>query len=290
MFLKSKLRALLVPLCLLLPSCVVHTYSPQQSDLDRTRLQKLSKGQFKVYKNREYSKRGEAALEADVYVPAGDGPFPAVLLIHGGSWSSGSKALTKSTAVLLARNGFTAVNINYSLLPNSTYPAQIEDCANAVRWMQTNFSIYKIDPEKIGVWGYSAGAHLAALLATSQDYKMLSIKALVAGGGPYNLLLYPHDKTVNKFLGTTVEHDPAVFKTASPLFNVSARTPATFLYHGSWDDIVDPKHTLQMKEELDKAGVINELYWVRGAGHISLFVLGTFADKTAVRFLKRHLN
>jgi len=190
----------------------------------------------------------------------------------------------------LARENFVVFNISYSLAPKYHYPAQIEDCRAALLWMRRNADTIKIDSERIGVWGYSAGGHLAALLGVMEGNKSDKVKAVVAGSTPHDLTLYPADESTIKFLGTTFEKDPELFRKASPVFNVSAGDPPMFLYHGTWDRIVDLKHTLDMQQALERAGVMNELHLVKGLGHIPLFLFNSTAVTHGIRFLKQQLQ
>jgi len=244
---------------------------------------------FEVQRVISYSKRDDSQLLGDMYVPTGQGPYPAVLLIHGGSWAGGDRSYMDGIARRLARNGFAVFNISYSFAPKYHFPAQIEDCKEAVRFMRRSASAFKIDAQEIGVWGYSAGAHLAALLGTMTQNTEDAVKAVVAGSGPYNLTLYPNDSSTIQFLGSTINENPEIFREASPVYQVDRSTPPMFLYHGTWDKTVDPAHTLEMKRLLDQAGISSEMYLVRGLGHISLFVFGWAADNNAIKFLKSHL-
>jgi acetyl esterase/lipase len=225
----------------------------------------------------------------DLYMPEGSGPFPAVVLIHGGSWAGRSRSHMAWIARKLVNAGFVAFNIDYRFAPENHYPAQLEDCKEAVRWLRENSAKFKINPEKIGVFGYSAGAQLAALLGTYQTDKNSSVQAVVAGGGPHNLTFAPENKSIIKFLGVNYNEHPEVFRDASPLFHVSSDDPPMFIYHGTRDEIVDPKHSMVMKQALDKAGVKNELYLVENYGHISLLLFADSPVRRAILFLKQTL-
>ncbi len=132
-----------------------------------------------VLRSRTYVTRDTSPLEADVYMPHGSGPFPGMLVVHGGAWRIGSRAQLASAAAKFAEDGYTAVTISYRLAPQSIFPAQIYDCQAAVRWMRTHASEFKIDPQRIGGFGYSAGGHLVALLGTldDDDFKEASVSA-----------------------------------------------------------------------------------------------------------------
>ena len=148
-----------------------------------------------VLRGRTYVKRDSGPLDADVYMPTGKGPFPGMLVVHGGAWRVGTRAQLAGVAATLAEHGYTAVAISYRLAPSATFPAQIYDCQAAVRWMRTNASELKIDPQHIGGFGYSAGGHLVALLGvlSDKDFKEEGIPAdsasarlqvVLAGGAP----------------------------------------------------------------------------------------------------------
>jgi len=275
---------------LLVSACVVHTGNPGISPASRAKML-----EFKVYENIEYSRRGENILTGDLYVPEGEGNFPGVLLIHGGSWSGGARAHMKGIAKRLARQGFVAFNISYSLAPKHVYPAALEDSSAAINWMRENASLHNINHKKIGVWGYSAGGQLAARIGAQgtevEDPLLLEpVQAVVAGSAPHDLTKYPESEAVITFLGLTIQEDPDVFREASPVFQINQNTPPMFLYHGSWDRIVHLSHTLDMKSALDKAMIENELYIVRGLGHIPLFVLGWGVERKAINFLSYYLK
>ena len=130
-------------------------------------------------------------LRLTTFVPRGDGPFPAVLVVHGGAWRAGSRNQLTMYAKSLARRGFACFSIDYRLAPRHKSPAQIEDCRDAVRWIRQHAGEYRVDPGRIGAIGYSAGGHLVSLLATTglskaDDPKGVGTKitAAVAGGAP----------------------------------------------------------------------------------------------------------
>jgi triacylglycerol lipase len=116
-----------------------------------------------------YSSPGGEKLKADLYQPQGAGPFPAILVVHGGAWRSGNRAQLAWAAQIMARRGYVAVAIEYRHAPKAPFPAQIEDCQAAVAWMRDNAKQFRIDPQHIGAYGYSAGGHLVALLGVLDD-------------------------------------------------------------------------------------------------------------------------
>ena len=125
-----------------------------------------------VERNVEYARVGEKSLRMDVYAPDNPkGPLPAVIYIHGGGWRRGDKS--QQTGVPLVSHGYVVASINHRPSQEAIFPAQIEDCKAAVRFLRANAKKYSIDAGHIGVWGDSSGGHLSALVGTSGDVKEL---------------------------------------------------------------------------------------------------------------------
>ncbi|MEM6912890.1 MAG: alpha/beta hydrolase [Pseudomonadota bacterium] len=108
-----------------------------------------------------------AAQVLDVFMPEGEGPFPTVILIHGGAFMMGSKEMDYSHAKVLVENGYVAISINYRLSGEAVFPAAVHDCKAAIRFVRANAEQFKVDPDRIGAWGASAGGNLTAMMATS---------------------------------------------------------------------------------------------------------------------------
>lgn len=236
------------------------------------------------------------SLLADVYRPEGAGPFPSVLLIHGGAWKRGDRAQVEGLAERIAARGYLVVSATYRLVPEFVWPAQLQDIQQAVRWMRSAEGVAQgIDPQRIGTFGYSAGAHLAALVAAVADDPVLGdartrIKAVVAGGTPADLPRFKDGRLVPAFLGGYWPEKKDAFYAASPITHISAGDPPVFLYHARWDWLVPFEQAEVYKAALDQAGITSELFVIRGHGHIS----GFFADRAAVNaaldFLDRNLR
>src|SRR5829696_7667281 len=115
-----------------------------------------------------FARPGDEVLRLDMALPGrGEGPFPAVVCLHGGGWTGGTRKQMAQTIDVLARRGFVAVSPDYRLAPKHRFPACVEDCKAAVRWLRANAGQYRIDPKRIGVVGLAAGGHLACLLGTT---------------------------------------------------------------------------------------------------------------------------
>lgn len=235
-------------------------------------------------------------LQADAYVPRGDGgPWPGVLLIHGGGWESGDRAGMSSIARRLARRGFVVVNTTYRLSPAVRFPAALQDVQQALAWMQADAARLHLRPDRIATFGYSAGAHLAALLGTLSPGDALAhagprAAAVVAGGIPSDLSKFKGGRLVPQFLGTTWKTDPEAYRRASPVTYIDRDDPPFFIYHGTWDTLVPPDHAQDLHDALLASNVHSELFWLHGRGHIGAFLIDGAAFAAAAAFLDRELR
>ncbi len=257
---------------------------------------------YDVRRDIVYAERPDGQLKADVYVPNGPGPHPAVLVVHGGAWMVGRRTQLSGIARMLAQAGYTAVAISYRLAPRYPFPAQIEDCKSAVLWMRSQAAEYKIDPERIGGFGYSAGGHLVTLLGMTDATAGLEgpdaggnatstrLQAVVAGGAPCDFRSLPADSQQLAFwLGGTRSEKPDLYRLASPASFVSKDDPPVFFYHGEEDSLVPTQSPIQMVDRLKDVGVAAELYVVSGAGH-QRAVRDRQATERALKFLDLQLR
>ena len=127
--------------------------------------------EFEVREKIVYSKVGDRELLLDAFVPKQEGTYPAVLIVHGGAWKSGNRLQLRVYANALAKRGMVCFAIDYRLAPEHKFPAQIDDCREAVKWIRSNAADYKVDPARLGAIGYSAGGHLVCLLATTAKHQ-----------------------------------------------------------------------------------------------------------------------
>ena len=231
-------------------------------------------------------------LSADVYRPSTAGPLPAILLVHGGGWVGGDRTQMNRTARRLAAAGFVVVNVSYRLAPEHTFPAPIADLRQALRWMVENQKALNLDPARIAAWGYSAGAHLAALLgADASDWPtdLPRPAAIVVGGIPADLRSL--DGTlVRQFLGGTPETVASAYLRSSPLTWVSPDDPPVFIYHGAWDWTVPLAQAQAYHVSLNAERVANELLVLSGRGHVAAFLFDQLAIERGIDFLRRWLN
>lgn len=260
---------------------------------------------IEVLRSVKYAEPADKPLTADVYLPRGEGPFPGVLVVHGGAWAVGSKGRMSRIGTSLAERGYVAVSIDYRLAPKHKFPAQLDDCRAALGWMRDNAAAYRLDPRRVGGFGYSAGAHLVTLLglsaaATLHDETAAAsdraqaercvLQAVVAGGAPCDFQELPLDSQRLAFwLGGTRRDKADLYRQASPLAFVTPHSPPMMLYHGEKDLLVPLLSARALKESLDKVGVACELFVVEKAGHISTFN-DAQALAAAADFLDRHLR
>ncbi len=251
--------------------------------------------------------------QMDLYLPSTDSGQPApanpvVLWVHGGAWMAGDKNHPDALLFLLKR-GFAIAAINYRLTTRVPHPAQINDCKAAVRFLRANAQKYGLDPVRIGVWGPSAGGHLAALLGTSGDVKELEgelgnnefssrVQAVVDWCGPTDLISIaqqakPGSKIdfrapgnpVHALMGT--EASPTSYMAASPVQYVSKDDPPFLIIHAKDDDVVPFEQSVELLEFLQKNDVKCVGVIPSGGGHAlsSKRYLEQSAD-----FLSEHLG
>jgi acetyl esterase/lipase len=224
-------------------------------------------------------------------------PAPAVVFIHGGGWKNGTREMRRPEALELARRGFLVASIEYRLTDEAIFPAQIEDCKCAIRWVRAHASEWNVNPSRIGVWGTSAGGHLAALLGTSGGVAGLegsggwhetssSVQAVASCFGPTDFTRMGADShapgdparpgthspenpdsAVAKLLGGTSLEKPDVARRASPASYVSRDDPPFLFIHGDRDPVVPISQSDILHRALRAAGVESTFHVIPGGGH-----------------------
>ncbi len=242
-------------------------------------------------------------IKCDLYIPEGKGPFPAILAVHGGAWRQGTKLTMLRHAWRMAGSGYVVMAINYRHAPKHPFPAQVHDCKHAVRWMRAHADEYKIDPQRIGAYGYSAGGHLVSMLGTTDSKDGLDgdieegmenfnarVKAVVAGGAPCDFGWLDDDsKVLSYWLGGSRQQKPEVFRRASPTTFVTKDDPPFFFYHGESDLLVPAKSSQSLHQLLLKAKVPSQHFVLENTGHLGAFSDLDWMDK-AIEFFDRHLK
>ncbi|MFT5221485.1 MAG: acetyl esterase/lipase [Planctomycetota bacterium] len=236
-------------------------------------------------------------LQGDLYLPQREGLRPAVIMIHGGGWSGRSKVDMQSTAEKISKQGYVVLNINYRFAPEYRYPSQLQDMQQALLWLSDNASRFRVDLSRINSWGYSSGAHLAALLASSsfreglslaQQQRLPKIRSVIAGGIPADLSQYSGSPVIIPFLGQDRDENPELYAQASPINHISSDHPPVFLYHGKLDKLVEKEQSMNYYQALQENGIESDLYLHPWFGHFTMFLFGRDAEAKAIDFLNFH--
>lgn len=258
-----------------------------------------------------YARYGDRALEMDLYRPkAAWGRLPAVVCIHGGGWANGNRASHEKLAQALAARGYVTATISYRLSGEAPFPAAIEDCKAAVRYLRANAEKYGIDVQSIGAMGLSAGGHLTALLATSAGVNELegcggnaefssTIQAAVPMGAQTDLLSQrtreisaaeDRGQIWRQFLGGTQQDQIANYRLASPLHHLDSDDPPCWFITGETDDSSTHAEVFRMK--LNDLAIQNGLTVIKDAPHPFLGKQIWFdeAIDVADKFFSRHLR
>jgi acetyl esterase/lipase len=229
-----------------------------------------------------YARGGAKALLLDLYLPqTADHPCPVVVWVHGGAFREGSKE--DCPATWLAPRGYAVASINYRLSQHALFPAQIEDCKAAIRWLRANATKYRLDPKHIGVWGASAGGHLVALLGVTAGMKDFDgtggnldqssrVQAVVDWCGPADFpTIGDHTNAavgpVAGLIGGPISENMEKARQASPVTYVGKDAAPFLIMHGDQDNVVPLAQSEALAEALKKAGVEVTLQVVKGTGH-----------------------
>lgn len=243
-----------------------------------------------------YAGNDNPKQRVDLYLPKkrnGAGPLPVVAFIHGGGWVNGDRLGYASAAIQMARTGdYAAVAVGYRLTKEAHWPSQIHDCKAAIRWIRGHAKEHGLDPDRIAVWGSSAGGHLSSLLGTSGDVRELEgdlgpfgklssrVHCVVNLCGPEDFskgLMFDkegkpvvRDDAVMGLLGGTSQEKPAEAAAASPVTHVTKDDPPFITFHGTADQRVAFLHAEAIHAALGKAGVSSLLVPITGGNHGSV--------------------
>lgn len=232
---------------------------------------------------------GEKLL-ADFYRPSSDSRVPIVLMIHGGGWITGTRHQILVHANRLTAAGFAVLSIEYRLAPKHKFPAQLDDVQAAIRYIQEQADALNVDANKLVIWGYSAGGHLAALAATNPKEGLARPKVCVAGGAPCDFTTLPEDNaTLAPFLGGSRREVPEVYSEASPTTHASSDDPPTFFFHGDGDLLVPDANSQRLFDKLNSCKVPTERFIAKDQGHMATFI-NLQAIDLAISFVKKHLS
>lgn len=240
-----------------------------------------------VYRDIAYVPGGHDRQTLDIYLPAGDGPWPVIVYIHGGAFRMGNKSDRVPLAMLA--HGYAIVAINYRLSQHAIFPAQIEDCKAAVRWVRAHATTYQLKATHIIAWGESAGGHLASMLGVSGHIRAWDVgahheqssrvQAVVDFYGPTDFLQMdsqrlPHgmvhdgaDSPESELIGGAIQEHPHATAQANPLTHVQRDAAPFVVIHGDADPLVPFGQSLILVDALRHAGVPVTFYAVAGGEH-----------------------
>lgn len=246
----------------------------------------------------------EHTVTLTLYVPDQAGSYPAVLDIHGGGWKARQVDADRPMMERIAARGFVTGIVAYRLATEAKFPAALHDCKAAIRYLRAHAAELKIDPERIGVMGGSAGGHLTGLLAMTSgkpefegdgpDREQPSaVKAAIVMAATQDLLASNQAKTSEGaigFFGVSAADNPALYAQASPITHVRPGVPPIIFIEGEKDTLKIGR--AEMQEKLRGLGIETELHTLKGAPH-PFWMSQPWCDETveiAAAFFKRHLG
>jgi acetyl esterase/lipase len=269
-----------------------------------------------AHRDLAYVAGGHERQKLDLYLPReARGPRPVIVWVHGGGWQNGSKAQCRPLAEGFVARGYAVASLGYRLSGHAIFPAQLEDCKAAIRWLRAHARDYGLDPAKFAAWGSSAGGHLVALLGTTGDLREFdvgahmnessAVQAVVDWFGPTDFTQMDraaplsgkqrHDSPQSpesKLIGGAIS-DPALaakVQRANPIRYVSADDPPFLIVHGSADPLVNHHQSELLHAALVAARRPVRLHTIEGAGHGT----GGFASPATIglvaTFLEFHLQ
>ena len=220
----------------------------------------------------EFSVVDGVRLTLDAWIPEGAGPFPAVIVVHGGGFTAGDKqTFVKPLFEPLTKGGFAWFTINYRLAPQYRFPAAVEDVERAVVWVRAHAGEYKADHRRIALVGESAGGHLVSFVGAQNRVR---VAAVVSFYGPHDFEARARERhevseSTQAFLGVGELNAATLhlLREASPITYVHRGMPPFLLIHGTQDAPVPYQLSVRMCERMQQAGASCELFPVAGAPH-----------------------
>jgi acetyl esterase/lipase len=255
-------------------------------------------------KTLEVAKYPEHTVELYVYVPDAEGIWPCILDIHGGGWKARQVEADKPMMERLAQRGFVTALVSYRLSTEAIYPAALHDCKAALRCLRAHAKELKLDPDRIGCMGGSAGGQLSGLTAMTSDLpefegagpnkeQSSAVKACIVMAGTQDLVEANRGK-MNEgailFFGGSSQEKPEVYKAASPVYHVLAGVPPTIFIEGEKDTLKVGR--AEMMEKLEALGIETGLHTLKDAPH-PFWMSDPWCAETvdiAAAFFKKHLG
>jgi acetyl esterase/lipase len=258
-----------------------------------------------------YVDSGNPRHRLDIYLPKQRKVevLPVIVFLHGGSWMQGDKADGAKRVMPFVRTGyFCAVSVGYRLSGEARWPAPLHDTKAAIRWIRANADRFPFDPDRIGVWGRNAGAHLALMLGATDEVPDLEgtlgssrrvsshvsgvvnffgVSDLLALAGPGDVDRTPPHAPEWMLIGGPLAERAGVAKAASPVTHVTADDAPVLTVHGDLDRVVPYNQAVRMDAALRRVGVPSYFVTVKNGGHGDF---GTAADARVKAFFDRYLR
>jgi acetyl esterase/lipase/putative intracellular protease/amidase len=229
-----------------------------------------------------YVADGDPKQRLDVYLPTSqNGPYPTLLVIHGGG---GDKRDLAKLALRFVKLDYAVISINHRIMPQNKYPAQVQDAFCALAWTHANADDYDFDPGRIVALGHSSGGTLAAMLGTVDDPNLYLedcpyplpeahwVQGVVPFTGIFDYTSAAASSSglrsyINSYLGAEEDADPDIWAEASPMTWIDGSEAPFLLIHGAADENIDPDQSVDFADVLEQAGVDMELLLIPGADH-----------------------
>jgi acetyl esterase/lipase len=260
-----------------------------------------------AYRDIAYVTNGHQNQKLDLYVPKTDTKVPLIIFIHGGAFRGGDKGQENPSQFL--SEGYAFASLNYRLSQDAIFPAQIEDCKAAVRWLRSNAAKYGLDPDRFGAWGTSAGGHLVAMLGTTGDTTIFDVgenlefssrvQAVADWFGPTDFLQMDAHRLPDgmghnapgspesRLIGGSIQQNKEKVARANPITYITPGDSPFLIAHGDRDRLVPHHQSVILEAALKSAGVPVTLYTVRGGGH---GFRNATADEMRKKFFEKHLK
>jgi len=244
-----------------------------------------ARAELSEYEGLTFAHYGSRELQLDLFKPKAQlMALPAIVLIHGGGWQSGDRKNFQNYARRLAEHDYVVVSIDYRLSGEAPFPAQIQDCKAAVRWLRANAFKFGVDPDRIGATGHSAGGHLAALLATSGGVSELegsggnegfssTIQSAVPMGAQADLESDRIRSMTGRggsiiwhaFLGGSLDENEAMYQLASPRRHLDKDDPPMMFITGALDN--RDTHADSIRDDMARMKISSGLLVIPDAPH-----------------------
>lgn len=260
----------------------------------------------RVVKNAPYVKNGHPNQTLDLYLPA-QPKGPLLVWIHGGGWQAGNKNQVPGLGMLA--EGYAVASLEYRFTQHAIFPAQIEDCKAALRWLRAYAKDYGYDPNRVAAWGASAGGHLVAMLAVTGETRDFDVgeyldqSSAISCGidwfGPADFPAFNGSEMVRrddpnspitKLLGGLLADKLELAAKASPVTYVSAKSAPLLIMHGTKDALVPLDQSQRLADAYEGAGAEVKLDVIEGAGHGGDVFMNAQRIQMMKEFVTRHLT